>query len=93
MIARDEPYCLFLDELNACSHEVQQAFYSLIDDRRIGEYYLPKASIVIGAGNRAQDSDVFTFAQPHGSCPFESCYQLRDCTNGCFPTRKRRGST
>lgn len=26
MIARDEPYCLFLDELNACSQEVQKAF-------------------------------------------------------------------
>jgi len=26
MIAREEPYCLFLDELNACSHEVQKAF-------------------------------------------------------------------
>ncbi|MDR3353168.1 MAG: AAA family ATPase, partial [Zoogloeaceae bacterium] len=32
-IARDEPYCLFLDELNACSQEVQKAFYSLIHDR------------------------------------------------------------
>ncbi len=29
-IAREEPYCLFLDELNACSHEVQKAFYSHI---------------------------------------------------------------
>ncbi|MEC4816457.1 MAG: MoxR family ATPase [Scytonema sp. PMC 1069.18] len=57
-IARDEPYCLFLDELNACSHEVQKAFYSLIHERRIGEYYLPKGSIVIGAGNRAQDSAI-----------------------------------
>ena len=38
MIAREEPYCLFLDELNACSHEVQKAFYSLIHERRIGEY-------------------------------------------------------
>jgi hypothetical protein len=57
-IARDEPYCLFLDELNACSHEVQKAFYSLIHDRRIGDYYLPKGSIVIGAGNRAQDSAI-----------------------------------
>ena len=36
-IAREEPYCLFLDELNACSHEVQKAFYSLILERRIGE--------------------------------------------------------
>lgn len=58
MIARREPYCLFLDELNACSHEVQKAFYSLIHERRIGEYYLPEGSIVIGAGNRAQDSAI-----------------------------------
>src|SRR4051812_35874492 len=58
MIARDEPYCLFLDELNACSHEVQKAFYSLIHERRLGEYELPVGSIVIGAGNRAQDSAI-----------------------------------
>jgi len=58
MIARDGPYCLFLDELNACSQEVQKAFYSLIHDRRIGEYHLPEGSIVIGAGNRAQDSAI-----------------------------------
>lgn len=44
-----------LDELNACSQEVQKAFYSLIHERRIGEYHLPQGSIVIGAGNRAQD--------------------------------------
>lgn len=58
MIARQEPYCLFLDELNACSSEVQKAFYSLIHERRIGEYMLPKGSVVIGAGNRAQDSAI-----------------------------------
>jgi len=58
LIARDEPYCLFLDELNACSHEVQKAFYSLIQDRRIGDFELPRGSIVIGAGNRAQDSAI-----------------------------------
>ena len=58
MIARTEPYCLFLDELNACSHEVQKSFYSLIHERRIGEYCLPEGSIVIGAGNRAQDSAI-----------------------------------
>jgi len=55
-IARDEPYCLFLDELNASSAEVQKAFYSLILDRRIGEYELPHGSVVIGAGNRATDN-------------------------------------
>jgi hypothetical protein len=58
MIAREEPYCLFLDELNACSQEVQKAFYSLILERRVGEYHMPEGSIVIGAGNRAQDSAI-----------------------------------
>jgi hypothetical protein len=58
MIARKEPYCLFLDELNACTQEVQKAFYSLIHERRVGEYMLPAGSIVIGAGNRAQDSAI-----------------------------------
>ncbi len=57
-IARKTPYCLFLDELNACSQEVQKAFYSLIHERRIGEYSLPAGSIVIGAGNRAQDAAI-----------------------------------
>ncbi len=55
-IARDEPYCLFLDELNAATPDVQKAFYSLILDRRIGNYELPAGSIVIGAGNRATDN-------------------------------------
>lgn len=58
MIARKEPYVLFLDELNACSQEVQKAFYSLIHERRIGEYHLPEGSIIIGAGNRMQDSAI-----------------------------------
>lgn len=58
MIARKEPYVLFLDELNACSQEVQKAFYSLIHERRIGEYHLPEGSIVVGAGNRSTDSAI-----------------------------------
>lgn len=58
MIARKEPYVLFLDELNACSQEVQKAFYSLIHERRIGEYHLPEGSVVIGAGNRTQDGAI-----------------------------------
>jgi MoxR-like ATPase len=56
LIARDEPYVLFLDELNASTPEVQKAFYSLIHERRVGEYVLPAGSVVIGAGNRAQDN-------------------------------------
>jgi hypothetical protein len=58
MIARKEPYVLFLDELNACSQEVQKAFYSLIHERRVGEYHLPEGSVVIGAGNRIEDSAI-----------------------------------
>lgn len=58
MIARKEPYVLFLDELNACSQEVQKAFYSLIHERRVGEYHLPEGSVVIGAGNRSQDGAI-----------------------------------
>ena len=58
MIARDEPYCLFLDELNSASTEVMKAFYSLILEKRIGEYHLPEGSIVVGAGNRTQDGAI-----------------------------------
>jgi MoxR-like ATPase len=57
-IARDDPYVLFVDELNACSFEVQKSFYSLINDRRLGEYRLPAGSVVVGAGNRAQDQAI-----------------------------------
>lgn len=57
-IARKEPYCLFLDELNACSHDVMKAFYSLVHERRIAEYTMPEGSVVIGAGNRSQDSAI-----------------------------------
>lgn len=58
MIARKEPYVLFLDELNACSQEVQKAFYSLIYEKRVGEYHLPQGSVIVGAGNRAQDGAI-----------------------------------
>ena len=58
MIARTEPYCLFLDELNGCSQEVQKEFYSLILEKRIGEYHLPQGSVIIGAGNRSQDGAI-----------------------------------
>ncbi|PPK97383.1 MoxR-like ATPase [Kineococcus xinjiangensis] len=58
VVARPEPYVLFLDELNASSHEVQKSFYSLILEGRLGEYRLPAGSVVVGAGNRAQDSAI-----------------------------------
>ena len=58
MVARDDPYCLFLDELNGASLEVQKAFYSLILERRLGDFRLHPGAIVIGAGNRSQDSAI-----------------------------------
>ena len=57
-IVRSEPFVLFLDELNASSHEIQKAFYSLILEQRVGEYCLPVGTIVIGAGNRAKDAAI-----------------------------------
>lgn len=56
MIVRDREFVLFIDELNIASAEIQKAFYSLILDKRIGEYRLPQGSIIIGAGNRAHDA-------------------------------------
>lgn len=60
LIARHEPYCLFLDEFNSCSVEIQKVFYTLIHDRRIGEYELPLGSVVIAAGNRVHDYAIVT---------------------------------
>lgn len=57
-IVRRQPFVLFLDELNASSHEIQKAFYSLILEKRVGEYCLPEGTIVIGAGNRARDAAI-----------------------------------
>lgn len=49
------PFCLFLDELPACAPDVQKAFYSLLLERRIGEFALPRGTWVVAAGNRMQD--------------------------------------
>ncbi|HSK09120.1 MAG TPA: AAA family ATPase [Vicinamibacterales bacterium] len=52
---KPEPFCLFLDELPACAPDVQKAFYSLLLERRIGEFALPAGTWVVAAGNRVQD--------------------------------------
>lgn len=51
-------HILFLDELNAAPQLVQAACYQLILDRRIGEYQLPKDTVIIAAGNRETDRAV-----------------------------------
>jgi hypothetical protein len=50
-----QPFCLFLDELPACSPDIQKAFYSLLLERRLGEHRLPKGTWVVAAGNRTED--------------------------------------
>jgi len=54
-ILRPTPFLLFVDELNSAVPDVQKAFYSLILDRRLGDYELPIGSRVVGAGNRVED--------------------------------------
>ena len=54
-ILRSAPFLLFIDELNSAVPDVQKAFYSLILDRRLGDYQLPAGSRVVGAGNRVED--------------------------------------
>ncbi len=49
------PFCLFLDELPASPPDVQKAFYSLLLERRLGEFRLPRGTWVVAAGNRAED--------------------------------------
>ena len=46
---------LFLDELVHGSPSVQKALFQLIKDRKIGEYTMPKDTVIIGAGNRVAD--------------------------------------
>src|SRR5262245_53929091 len=52
---KPEPFCLFLDELPACTPDIQKAFYSLLLERRLGEHPLPPGTWVVAAGNRVED--------------------------------------
>ncbi len=50
-----EQFCLFLDELPACTPDIQKSFYSLLLERRLGEWPLPEGTWVVAAGNRVED--------------------------------------
>jgi MoxR-like ATPase len=54
-ILKSGSFLLFVDELNSAVPDVQKAFYSLILDRRLGDYELPPGSRVVAAGNRVED--------------------------------------
>jgi hypothetical protein len=51
----NKPFCLFLDELPATTPDIQKSFYSLLLERRIGEFKLPAGTWVVAAGNRQED--------------------------------------
>src|SRR4030095_264759 len=53
-ILKSGAFLLFVDELNSAVPDVQKAFYSLILDRRLGDYLLPEGARVIGAGDRVE---------------------------------------
>ena len=44
---------LFLDELTAADQRLQTSAYSLILDRRVGDYKLPEGWMIVAAGNAA----------------------------------------
>lgn len=54
---------LFFDEINLAPPSIQASAYSLILDRKIGNYILPEGWICLAAGNRVEDkSNVFEMA-------------------------------
>jgi hypothetical protein len=58
------PIFLFLDELPLASEMVQSAGYQLINDRRVGDYRLPRNCQIIAAGNRPEDGGVHNEMSP-----------------------------
>lgn len=54
-VPNDTKGVLFLDEMNQAPPMVQTASYSLVLDRRIGDYVLPAGWVVLAAGNREGD--------------------------------------
>lgn len=58
------PLFLFLDELPLASEMVQSAGYQLINDRRVGDYRLPRNCQIIAAGNRPEDGGVHNEMSP-----------------------------
>jgi hypothetical protein len=52
---RKGPAVIFYDEIDACDTDVQKAISSLICEKQLDEYHVPKGVCQIMAGNRKQD--------------------------------------
>lgn len=53
-----QPTILFLDELTAAAPGLQPTAYGLLQERRVGRHLLPRACMVIAAGNGPEDGAV-----------------------------------
>ncbi|MCS7243101.1 ATP-binding protein [Candidatus Caldatribacterium sp.] len=51
----DEPFILFFDEFNTAPVSVQNAAMRIVLEKKIGNYHLPKGTLVVCAGNRLKD--------------------------------------
>ena len=47
-----KPFCLFLDELPASPPDIQKAFYALLLERRIGEFFMRPTLMFNGYGEQ-----------------------------------------
>ncbi|SLN52128.1 AAA domain (dynein-related subfamily) [Roseivivax jejudonensis] len=54
----DAPSVLFLDELTAAAPALQPTVYGLLQERRVGTYRLPDATLVVAAGNTVEDGAI-----------------------------------
>ncbi len=64
-LPREGQGIIFLDEFNLAPEMMQRLYYQLILDRRIGSSYrLPDGWIVVAAGNRSDDANVFDIMNP-----------------------------
>lgn len=52
------PAVLFLDEITAASPLLQPTVYGLLQERRIGQFLIPDATMILAAGNAVEDGAV-----------------------------------
>ncbi|WP_412026819.1 AAA family ATPase [Deinococcus yunweiensis] len=57
-LIRDVPSIVFLDELNGAEPDVMRGFFSLVNERRIGDHHLRPGSVVVCAGNPTTHNSV-----------------------------------
>lgn len=55
LLARSEPFVLFLDEFNGAGLDTQKAAYQMVLEGRIGAWRFPAGTVAIAAGNRGDD--------------------------------------